>query len=68
MPFGDGTGPRGVGLMTGRGEGYCISVIRPRFTVPALSGPFGFPRRSGRGRGRGFSWGTFNPFVSYPRR
>lgn len=29
MPGFDGTGPRGMGPMTGRGEGYCA------FTIPA---------------------------------
>jgi hypothetical protein len=27
MPRFDGTGPRGMGPMTGRGEGYCARVI-----------------------------------------
>jgi len=29
MPMFDGTGPRGMGPMTGRGQGYCA------FTIPA---------------------------------
>ena len=27
MPGFDGTGPRGLGPMTGRGEGYCAFVL-----------------------------------------
>jgi hypothetical protein len=72
MPFGDGTGPRGTGPMTGRGAGYCIGVIRPGFTTPVFAGWFGFNRGSGRGAGRGRGRGLFrrgfSPFASYPRR
>ena len=58
MPGFDGTGPRGEGPMTGRGEGYCalpLSRYRPRVAVP------GYPRRRfplfGRGLpGRFWSW------------
>jgi len=31
MPFGDRTGPRGMGPMTGRGGGYCAGFNRPGF-------------------------------------
>jgi len=31
MPFGDGTGPRGMGPMTGRGAGYCAGFGQPGF-------------------------------------
>jgi hypothetical protein len=34
MPFGDGTGPRGMGPMTGRGTGYCAGFGRPGFNNP----------------------------------
>lgn len=43
MPRGDGTGPMGMGSMTGRGAGYCTGYSSPGFA----SG-----RGSGRGRGR----------------
>ena len=48
MPFGDGTGPRGMGPMTGRGAGYCAGYGAPGFTNP-------YPRggRAGRFFGRG---------------
>jgi hypothetical protein len=34
MPQYDGTGPRGAGPMTGRGEGYCILEL-PKLGRPA---------------------------------
>ena len=37
MPFGDGTGPRGIGPMTGRGTGYCAGSGQPGFTNPTLN-------------------------------
>ena len=47
MPFGDGTGPRGMGPRTGRGAGYCAGFGQPGFTNPIpLRGNFGF----------GFGW------------
>ena len=44
MPRGDGTGPMGIGPMTGRGMGYCAGYVVPRYAN----------RGFGRGRGRGF--------------
>ena len=35
MPFGDGTVPRGIGPMTGRGVGYCARCGKPGFANPA---------------------------------
>ncbi len=50
MPGGDGSGPMGMGPMTGRGAGYCAGYATPGF---ANRGPgFGF-WGGGRGRGRG---------------
>ncbi len=43
MPRGDGTGPAGMGPMTGRGMGYCAGYAAPGYAA-------GF----GMGRGRGF--------------
>ncbi|MDK2835960.1 MAG: hypothetical protein PWP21_737 [Thermosediminibacterales bacterium] len=53
MPRGDGTGPRGLGPMTGRGMGYCAGFPVPGYMNP---GPgFGFGRGRGWwGRGRGW--------------
>jgi hypothetical protein len=45
MPRGDGTGPNGMGSMTGRGMGYCAGLGRPGFMTPG-----GGRRFFGRGR------------------
>lgn len=51
MPFGDGTGPQGMGPMTGRTAGYCAGYPVPGYMNPIPGrGWFGF----GRGRGRGW--------------
>jgi len=70
MPWGDGTGPWGLGPMTGRGAGYCAGFNVPGFSNPMPS--FGFRRgfgwgrgfRGGRGFGRGFGrgWGRGRGF------
>lgn len=44
MPRGDGTGPMGMGSMTGRGMGYCAGYAAPGFVNSGF----------GMGRGRGF--------------
>jgi len=45
MPRGDGTGPAGLGPMTGRGLGYCAGYSSP-----------GYMRGPGLGFGRGRGW------------
>jgi hypothetical protein len=72
MPFGDGTGPRGMGPMTGRGAGYCTGFAGRGFASSSLGRSwFGFNRNpgrgTGRGRGRGMSRRGFNPFPAYAR-
>jgi len=52
MPFGDGTGPNGLGPKTGRGLGYCAGYNSPGFTRGMPRGGAGFRR----GFGRGFGW------------
>ena len=47
MPRGDGTGPAGMGPMTGRAAGYCAGYPVPGFMNP---GP-----RMGMGWGRGYA-------------
>ncbi|RLB08233.1 MAG: hypothetical protein DRG50_00415 [Deltaproteobacteria bacterium] len=47
MPWGDGTGPWGLGPMTGRAAGYCAG-----YPVPGYANPY----VPGWGRGRGW-WG-----------
>ncbi len=60
MPFGDGTGPRGLGPMTGRGMGYCAGFGRPGVYNPVPGGGYGgygFGLARGWGRGMGVGWG-----------
>ena len=52
MPGGDGTGPMGMGPMTGRAAGYCAGYGMPGYANPGSGRGFG----AGFGRGRGF-WG-----------
>ena len=47
MPWGDRTGPNGMGPMTGRGLGYCTGHSAPGHMNPA----------PGRGMGRRGVWG-----------
>ena len=49
MPFGDGTGPRGMGPMTGRRMGYCAGYLTPGYMMNPGFGQ-GFGRGGGRGR------------------
>ncbi len=51
MPAGDGTGPMGMGPMTGRAAGYCAG-----YSMPGYMNPYGGRGFGGRGGGRGF-WG-----------
>jgi len=53
MPGGDGTGPGGMGPMTGRAAGFCAG-----YSVPGYANPVG-GRGMGMGRGRGFRGGGF---------
>ncbi len=46
MPRGDGTGPMGMGPMTGRSAGFCAG-----FAAPGYANPAGFKGCFGRGRG-----------------
>ena len=49
MPRGDGTGPAGMGPMTGRAAGFCAG-----YPVPGFMNPVGGRGLWGGGRGRGF--------------
>lgn len=63
MPFGDGTGPMGLGPMTGRAAGYCAGYGRPGYLNP-IYGRFGYGRGFGGGYGRGYRhwyWATGLP-------
>jgi hypothetical protein len=52
MPRGDGTGPAGMGPMTGRAAGYCAG-----YPVPGYMNPYGGRLGLGFGWGRGRLWG-----------
>ena len=72
MPGGDGTGPAGMGPMTGRAAGYCAGYSAPGSVNPdpGRGGGFGFGRGFGRGLGLGFRRGRGAPFFSrgyYPQ-
>ena len=47
MPRGDGTGPMGMGAMTGRGAGNCVGYAAPGFVNRSVA----FGRRMGGDRG-----------------
>jgi hypothetical protein len=52
MPAGDGTGPAGLGPMTGRAAGYCAGSPMPGYMNPMAARGWGM----GRGWGRGRAW------------
>jgi hypothetical protein len=62
MPGFDGTGPRGLGSLTGRGLGYCVTPVSG--FPPQYWGYGRFGGGWGRGRGRGWRnryWATGIP-------
>ena len=61
MPGGDGTGPAGLGPMTGRAAGYCAGYPAPGYMSPVGGQGFGF---GGWGRGRGGGRGRRNQFYA----
>jgi len=58
MPGGDGTGPAGLGPMTGRAAGYCAG-----YSVPGYMNPIPGRGYFGMGRGGG-GWGRRNWFYA----
>lgn len=66
MPGGDGTGPWGLGPMTGRRAGYCMG-----FSTPGFANPYVHPMWFGYGRGMGMGFGRrggrFRRFAFVPR-
>ena len=80
MPFGDGTGPMGLGPMTGRGAGFCAGFGAPGVNNPmrGYAHPYGYAHLapswptwgygSGRGFGRGFGRGLGRGFGRGWRR
>jgi len=59
MPGGNGTGPMGMGPMTGRAAGYCAGFDRPGFMNPMFGRGFG-----GGGWGRGGGRGRRNMYFA----
>jgi hypothetical protein len=58
MPFGDGTGPDGLGPATGWGRGPCGRGLRRGYAGGYGRGRgFGRGYGYGRGYGRGYGWG-----------
>lgn len=53
MPGGDGTGPMGMGPMTGRGAGFCAGYNAPGFTNPVFGRGYAGMGGGVWGRGRG---------------
>ena len=70
MPRGNGTGPAGMGPMTGRAAGFCAGYDRPGYANSVGGGGLGFGRgrggfgRGGGGGGGGFGWGRGNRFFA----
>jgi len=60
MPRGDGTGPAGMGPMTGRGAGYCAGYPVPGYMNSVGGRGFGAYGRGGGGGG----WGRRNWFYA----
>jgi len=60
MPGGDGTGPAGMGPMTGRAAGFCAGYPTPGYTTGGGRGFWGW----GRGRGGGGGWGWRNWYYA----
>lgn len=64
MPRGDGTGPMGLGPMTGRAAGYCAGYAGPGFANPAFG--FGWGGRGCRGLGNRYRDVGFSGRVCFP--
>jgi hypothetical protein len=68
MPRGNGTGPGGMGLMTGRAAGNCAGYPVPGFMNPyggRFGGGFGLGRGRGLGLGRGARWGAYGGSIPF---
>ncbi|MFO7871759.1 MAG: DUF5320 domain-containing protein [Kiritimatiellia bacterium] len=74
MPGGDGTGPGGIGPMTGRAAGYCAGYGMPGYANPVPGRGFGYGRGRGFGYGRGMGpgfrggrgrWGAYTGPYGY---
>jgi len=68
MPLGDGTGPAGMGPMTGRAAGFCAGYPVPGYMNPAVGGAGfyggGVPAVGPYGAGYGMPYGGWgNPWL-----
>ena len=73
MPRGDGTGPMGMGPLTGRAFGFCAGFRTPGFVNPGTGAGLGRGCGYGRGFRRMSSFGTVRfplgiPFSTAPLR
>ena len=66
MPRGDGTGPAGMGPMTGRGAGYCAGFGVPGYMNPVPGGGMGMARGRGGGFGGGRGWRNWYRATGMP--
>ncbi|MFW6279417.1 MAG: DUF5320 domain-containing protein [Planctomycetota bacterium] len=67
MPGGDGTGPAGMGPMTGRAAGYCAGYGVPGYMNPIPGGGYwGAGRGFGGGRGRRGGWRNWYRATGMP--
>ncbi len=72
MPGGNGTGPAGMGPMTGRGAGFCAGYNTPGYTNSVGGRGMGMGRGRGMGfgrgmgYGRGFGWAGVGNVGAYP--
>jgi hypothetical protein len=67
MPRGDGTGPGGIGPMTGRAAGFCAGYALPGY-ANSWSGRgmgYGLGRGAGWGRGAGRGWRGYGVGYGY---
>ena len=62
MPFGDRTGPAGMGPRTGRGAGYCSGYGMPGYMNRGVGVGYGLGYGWGRGYGRGMGYGRGGGF------
>ncbi|MBN1257589.1 MAG: DUF5320 domain-containing protein [Planctomycetes bacterium] len=64
MPRGDGTGPGGMGPMTGRAAGFCAGYAVPGYANNVPGRGFGYGPGRGRGGGRGGGRGWRNMYYA----
>ncbi len=74
MPFGDGTGPMGLGPMTGRAAGYCAGYSVPGYMNPIPGravgqwGPWAAPTVPGTAAypyGSPWAYGAVTPLAGW---